>query len=155
MPLIPGICVECWRVQLVPLAEAEAQAEAPELTCKRCGADVRVVLGCSYSPSDRAQFQELCEVVAEANVTSAQAQRWAEDVQKALWSGAFSHALAALAIAMPRLVSMQQTAGRNSSAQRRILSLLKPILEAVATVRRVSAEYQRASGPIYGRTSQR
>lgn len=130
-------------MQLVGLAAAQTDA----LTCKLCGADVRVVPGCTYGAEERAQFEELCEVVAEVQLTTVQAQQLAQEAERALWSGAFTRALEKLASHMPGLVPMQSAAGTNWDAQHRILMRLKPILEALSTTSRVSAEYSIGTDP--------
>ncbi len=132
MSFVPAICVECWRVQLVALTVARGDA----LTCQLCGAAARIVPGCAYTAHDCVQFEELCEIVAEVHLTPAQGQQLAQETERALWSGAFTHSLEKLAGRMPGLVPMQSAAGRNSAAQQRILSQLKTILQALATARR-------------------
>ena len=108
------------------------------LACQLCRAPARVVPGCAYTAQDRVQFDELCEIVAEVHLTPAQGQQLAQETERALWSGAFNPSLEELAGHTPGLVPMQSAAGKNSAAQRRVLSQLKTILQALATARRDS-----------------
>lgn len=146
MSFVPTLCVECWRVSLLSLSDA--QRGAP--TCKCCGADVRIVPGCSYGESDREHFEELSDIMVEAAVTPAEARDHATAAQRALWSGAYSELLERLCVRLPGLVPMQAAAGKNSGAQRKILVKLQTMFDALATARRESAEY-----PVMGSSSLR
>lgn len=134
---MPTLCVECWRVALLSLADAQRGA----LNCKSCGAEVRIVPGCSYGESDREDFQELSDIMVEAAVTPAEARGHGAAVQRALWSGAYAQLIETLCERLPGLVPLQAAAGKNSGAQRKILMKLQTIFEALATARRESAEY--------------
>lgn len=117
-----------------------AKAQSGELACARCGAEVRIVPGCSYAERDGEVFEELSDVVAEGNLTPTEALGLAQAVQHALWSGSYSAVLETLVLRLPGLVPVQVAAGRNSGAQRRALGMLKTVLDAMATARR-SAVY--------------
>jgi len=150
MSSVPTVCLSCCRVALVSLAQAQHR----ELTCARCGADARVVPSCSYSESAREQFEELSDVVAEANVTRAEARGSAEAVQHDLWSGSYTRALERLCTRMPGLLPMQIAAGKNAGAQRRILVKLQTILQALASMPRGSAEYAIVPDPTPSRVGE-
>jgi len=138
MSLVPALCLTCSRVTLVPLTQARQR----DVTCKLCGADARVAPSCSYSERDREQFEELSEVVAEANTTSQEARGLAEAVQRALWSQTYAPTIERLCARMPGLLPMQIAAGDSSPGQRHILVKLQSILQALASaVRGGSAEY--------------
>jgi hypothetical protein len=124
-----------------------SQAQSRELTCPSCGADARVAPSCSYPESDREQFEELSEVVAEATITRTEAHGYSDTVQHALWSGSYTRELERLCVRMPGLLPMQIAAGKNSGAQRRVLVKLQTILQALAAAPRGSAEYPLVSDP--------
>jgi hypothetical protein len=130
-------------VQLSPLAKATTDA----LECKLCGAELRVVPGCSYAERDREAFGDLSNIVAEGCVTTIEARSLAEQLERAMWSGAYSGILERLAVRLPGLLPLQVAVGKNYGAQRRVVSLLKTILDALATARRTSAAYPIASLP--------
>jgi len=123
-----------------------SEAQGQELSCRVCGAGARVVPSCGFSASEREHFDELSEIVAEANVTPLEAGDFVAAVQRGLWSGAYTAALETLSVRLLGLLPMQVAAGRNSAAQRRILIKLKTIFEALATARRSSAEYPKLAG---------
>jgi hypothetical protein len=52
---------------------------------------------------------------------------------------------------MPGLVAAQTAAGRNPDAQRRLMAMLKTILEALATANRGSAEYPVVGAVMLGK----
>jgi hypothetical protein len=133
-------------VQLVSASEAQGQ----ELWCRVCGAEARVVPSCGFSASEREHFDELSEIVAETNVTPLEAGDFVAEVQRALWSGAYTATLETLSVRLLGLLPMQVAAGKNSAAQRRILIKLKTIFEALATARRSSAEYPKLAGAERG-----
>lgn len=119
-------------MQLVPLAAAQDHSPA----CQRCGAAARIVPGCTYTAEDRMQFEELCEIVADVDLTPAQAQQLAQETERAL----FDPSLEKLANRLPGLVPIQSATGRNSEAKRRTLLRLKTIFQALATARRDSVK---------------
>jgi hypothetical protein len=143
MPFVPTLCVACYRVQLVSLASAASGL----LECRVCSEDLRVVPGCSYAERDCQAFCDLGDIVAEASVWPVEARSLAEQVERSLWSGAYAHILERLAARMPGLLPLQVAVGRNSGAQRRLLALLKTIMEALATARRTSALYSTVTAP--------
>lgn len=143
MSLVPALCLSCSRVTLVSLSQAQSR----ELACPTCGADARVAPSCSYPESEREQFEELSDIVVEANVTRAEAHGYAETVQRALWSGSYTRELERLCARMPGLLPMQVAVGKNSGAQRRILMKLQTILQALAAAPRGSAEYPVVGDP--------
>ncbi|HEX2870911.1 MAG TPA: hypothetical protein VHP33_06640 [Polyangiaceae bacterium] len=137
MTFVPTLCVACCRVQLT----STSKATSGDLACSMCGGELRIVPGCSYVERDRDAFCDLSDIVAEGCVTPTEAGSLADQLERALWSGAYARALEQLAARMPGLLPLQVAAGRNSGAQRQVLALLKTILDAVATARRVSAAY--------------
>ncbi len=149
MSLVRALCLSCSRVLLVPIAQAQSR----ELNCPTCGADARVAPSCSYSESDREQFEELSDIVAEAKVTRSEARNSAETVQHALWSSSYTRELERLCVRMPGLLPMQVAAGTNAGAQRRILVKLQTILQALGAAPRGSAEYPIVTDPTQIRVS--
>lgn len=145
MTYVPTLCVACYRVQLSSLSKAATN----DLECNLCGAELRVVPGCSYAERDREAFGDLNDIVVEGCVTPTEARSLAEQLERALWSGAYSQILERIAVRLPGLLPLQVTAGKNSGAQRRVLALLKTILDALATAGRTSAAY-----PIVSTTTQ-
>jgi hypothetical protein len=137
MSLVPALCLSCSRVMLIQFADAQG---APP-TCKACGGDARIVPGCSYAEADREQFEELSDILAEAHITPMEAQRYAVEARRALWSGAYAQQLERLTVRVLGLLPLHLAVGKNESAQRRIMHKLQTIFEAVATVRGGSAEY--------------
>lgn len=137
MSLVPTLCGECWRVQLATLQ----QAQAGSIACNACGAELRVVPGRSFPEAERAAFEELSAIVVEGNVTPMEARSYATQLEHALWSGAYKPLLVQLSMRLPGLLPLEVAAGKNSGAQRGILSRLKAILDALGSARRVSAEY--------------
>jgi hypothetical protein len=125
------------RVLLVPLIAAQRG----EPSCLSCEAQVRIVPGCSFSGEDKEQFEELSAIVADGNVQPAEAQRYADEVKRALWSGAYKQSIERLVDRWLGLLPMQVAAGKNSGAQRRILIKLQTIFDALASVRARSGEY--------------
>lgn len=151
MSYVPTLCQACWRVHLA----TTAAAHGGETACKTCGAESRVVPGCSYGEAEHDAFEELATIVAEGRMTPAEAQMYGLDAERALGSGAYTSLLEKLSVRLPGLLPHQVAAGKNSGAQRRILGKLKTILEALATARRQSAEYPIAGSPQPERQSGR
>jgi hypothetical protein len=151
MSFVPTLCLECSRVHLASLATAQAGRVA----CRTCGADARVVPGCSFPAADREAFEELSAIVAEGSLTPVEAQGFSVQVERALWSGSYSSLLEAFSVRLPGLLPLQMAAGKNSGAQRRILTKLKTVLEALGTARRRSAEYAIALAPTLPRVNRR
>ncbi len=137
MSFIPALCLACSRVNLVSLADAASK----RLSCATCGGYARVVPGCSYGAKDREAFQELSGIVAEGNLTPTEAQSFASQGERALWSGTYPPLIEALCARLPGLLPHQIAAGKNPTAQRRILDKLRTILDALATARRSSGEH--------------
>jgi hypothetical protein len=134
---VPTLCEGCWRVQLASITAAQSR----ELACDTCGAESRVVPGCSYGEGERDAFEELATIVAEGRVTPTEAHAYGSETERALWSGSYGSLLEKLLVRLPGLLPHQVAAGKNAGAQRRILAKLKTILEALATARSHSAEY--------------
>jgi len=143
MSLVPALCLSCSRVSLASLAQAQSR----ELICSSCGADARVAPSCSYPESEREQFEELSEIVSEANVTRAEARHYAETVRQALWSGGYAREIERLCERMPGLLPGQIAAGCNLNVQRGILVKLQTIMQALATAPGGSAEYPIVTAP--------
>lgn len=151
MTYVPTLCLECWRVHLASLA----QAQAGELSCRTCGAEARIVPGCTFPEVEREAVEELSEIVAEGNITPMEARSYAAELERALWSGAYRPLLATLSVRLPGLLPHEVAAGKNSGAQRRVLARLKTILDALGTARRASAEYRISAEPTSRRTGNR
>lgn len=136
MSFFPTLCVGCWRVQLAALADAREG----NLTCVACAAPCRVVPGRSYGAEDRVGFAELSSIVSEGKLTLGEARGYGAEADRALGSGIHSPLLGRLAERIPGLMPHQIAAGKNLSAQRRVLITIKTVLDALATVTRRSAD---------------
>ncbi|RYZ06107.1 MAG: hypothetical protein EOO73_16995 [Myxococcales bacterium] len=143
MTLLPGLCVECARVQLVPIDEARVRS----CSCEKCGAPVRVVPGCSYAESEREHFRELCDIVGEAHVSAAEASSLAQELERATWKGSYLRLFDTLTARLPGLVPLQVSAGRNPAAQQRVLEMLRNVLEAAASACHASSQYPVVADP--------
>jgi len=140
MSYVPALCLGCSAVTLLSIRDAQSQP-----TCAACGAEARVVPGCSFAEAERAQFEELSEMVTRANITHTDAQRFSEESQRAISLGTYARLLEKLTERLSGLLPMQVAAGKNLGAQRRILLKLQTIFAALATAHRTSAEYPIAS----------
>ncbi|RYZ07528.1 MAG: hypothetical protein EOO73_11125 [Myxococcales bacterium] len=118
-----------------------AQAQAGEIACKSCGAEARIVPGCSFPEAEKEAFEELSGIVAEGSITPTEGRSLAVEIERALGSGSYRSLLATLSVRLPGLLPHEVAAGKNAGAQRRILAKLKTVFEALGTARRVSAEY--------------
>lgn len=137
MAFLPALCGACSRVQLLSLTNATHG----ELECAFCDGEVRVVPGCSYGESERRAFNEMSDIVAEAQVSPSEALLLAQKLTSSISPGGWGRVLEQLCERMPGLVSVQQAVGQNTAAQRRAVALLKTILDALSTARRVSSTY--------------
>lgn len=117
------------------------EAQRDPLTCQACGADAGVVPGCSFAAADREAFQELSDIVGGANLSPAEAQKYAADARRALSSGEHAQQLEKTMARVLGLLPLVVATGKSLSAQRRILLKLQTIFEALSTARRRSAEY--------------
>src|SRR4051812_8731384 len=116
MSFIPALCLSCSRVTLALLTEARRSG----VICSACAADARIVPGCSFSIDDREQFEELSEIVWHAKITPMEAQSYATEAQRALWSGSYAPTLEKLTGHLLGLLPLHVAVGRNFEAQRRI-----------------------------------
>lgn len=130
MSLMPLLCPACRRVQL---AAADAGRELP--VCESCGSDTRLVPGCSFAAADRELFDELSHIAAHGGISIADAEAFALEAQRALWSGAYESFLERLGQRLPGLLPIQVAVGKNTAAQKRVISLLRAILDALTTLR--------------------
>jgi hypothetical protein len=137
MSFVPTLCVGCWRVQLVSLAEARDG----KLTCKSCEAPCRIAPGRSYSAAEQEGFTELSGIVAEARLSPREGRGYSGEAERALWSGIYVPLLERLSVRMPGLLPHQIAAGRNTVAQRSIVTTLKTVFDALATAPTGSAQY--------------
>lgn len=151
MSFVPTLCGECWRVQL----GGHEQVQKREFACKACGAEPRVVPGRSFCQADLEAFEELSDIVVEGGIVPMEARRFAVLLERALWSGAYKRLLTQLSVRLPGFLPHELAAGQNIGAQRRILSNLKTILDALATARRESAEYPIVAEPQVPRANRR
>lgn len=98
--------------------------------------------GCSFGAAERAQFEELSEIVAQSNIKATEAYGYAEETQRALRSDAYAAQLERLTTRVLGLLPLILAAGKNLALQRSILSKLQTIFEALGTAREGSAEYR-------------
>jgi hypothetical protein len=125
------------------------------MACARCGADVRVVPGRSFPESERQAFEELSNIIVEGNVTPIEARGYAAHVEHVLWSGAYRALLAELSVRLPGFLPHEIAAGKNSDAQRNILSRLKAIFDALGSARGASSEHAIVAEPTSPRVARR
>lgn len=151
MSFVPTLCGECWRVQLA----GQEQVQKREFTCKACGAEPRVVPGRSFCQADLEAFEELSDIVVEGGIVPLEARSYAVLLERALWSGSHKPLMNQLSVRLPGFLPHELAAGQNAGAQRKILSNLKTILDALATARRESAEYPIVAEPKAPRASRR
>lgn len=125
MALLLTACTQCSRPALLDEREL-----TPKASCPTCGADARVVPGCSFGTADVALFDELKQALAEARLAPKEAQKLAFGLAAALQSGALGAAFQHLSDRLPSLLLLQAAAGSNPAAQRRVMMALRVLLEA-------------------------
>lgn len=91
--------------------------------------------GCSFAPTDIALFDELRQALAEARLAPREAQKVAQELAAALQAGSPGSVFEGLSDRAPSLLLVQAAAGRNPAAQRRVMMLLRALLEAGPTRR--------------------
>lgn len=135
MALLLTACPECRRPALV-----DERNLVPTASCPACGADTRVVPGCSFGPADLALFDELRQALAEARLAPAEAQKVARELAAALQGGSHGSAFERLGDRLPSLLLIQAAAGSNRAAQRQVMMLLRALLDAGSTRRESTGE---------------
>lgn len=108
---------------------------------------MRVVPSCAYQSQDVSMFNDVSDLAAEAHLTIGDTLALAQQVERALWSGAYHPALEALSSRMPGQLPIQLIIGKNDAAQRRLLTIWRTVLEGLASAPRRSAEYLIAPTP--------
>lgn len=86
-------------------------------------------------------FDDVSDLAAEAHLTMGETLGLAQLVDRALWSGAYQATLEKLSSRMPGQLPIQLIIGKNHTAQRRLLTIWRTILDGLATAPRRSAEY--------------
>jgi hypothetical protein len=127
MSLTATLCTDCRRVRL---AARDVSGE-----CKSCGGRTRAIPGPSFEAADRELFHELGHIIADGCITRSEAEEFATEAQRALWSGAYSTFIVRLTVRLPTLLRTQVVVGRNSGGQRRMIVILKTICEALSASR--------------------
>ena len=128
MAFLTTFCEECQRPALLE----ERRATQGLLTCVQCGGGAPVIPGCSFNADDVALFNDLCQIVAEGNLASAECRALSSAVDQALRTGSTGRLLLELTERLPGLIPTQAGSGSQASVNRRTLLLLRAILDATA-----------------------
>lgn len=129
MALFTTFCKECRAVALMD----EHGADRGRLACPRCGSRVAIVPGCSFTSDEQELFDDLVQVVREGALPSGTPRQLASELAQTLRAGTDTASLLErLTVPLPGLVPIQTAAGRNESARRRVLRLMRAVLEAVS-----------------------
>jgi hypothetical protein len=127
MALLTTFCQRCARIALAD----ERGAEQGRLACSSCGASVAILPGCSFTHDDASLFDDLLQVVVEANLTPDLIRQIAFEVAQTLRArGDTGPLLERLTVPLPGLVPLQIATGRNETARRQALRVLRAVLEA-------------------------
>jgi hypothetical protein len=127
MAFLPTICEKCAKIQLLD----QAAVQHGRFTCSDCGGNAKVVPVCSFSEADLGFFNDVSQVIAEGVVPPTEARALASRIERAL-AARNTQILESLTMRLPGLLPAQAAAGTNHSAQRRVLMLLRAVLEARA-----------------------
>lgn len=127
MSFLPTKCGSCRRVALLSLSHGTEGS----FTCQSCGAPASVVPGCTFGSADLEPFREASEVIAEGRITQVEALSLSIRIERVLWSGGHQELLEGLCERLPGLLPMQIAARSNPIAQKRALTMLKVIFDAV------------------------
>lgn len=132
MALLTTFCGECRQVAL----SDQQHLLNGRLPCPLCGANLRVLPGCSFGENDRPLFDDLKQVVAESHIVGEEARRMAAQIAGALAAGGEAGLLERLTVRLPGLLPIQTTAALHRPERQRALKILRAILEATASVER-------------------
>jgi hypothetical protein len=110
----------------------DRQARSGRLTCPECGSPAHVIPGCSFHADDQALFNDLCQIVHEGGLSPAESRALSRCVDDALRTGSSTRLVMELTQRLPGLIPLQAGTGAKQSANRRLLLLLRAILDAGA-----------------------
>lgn len=133
MALLTTFCAICDQVTL----QNEQGLLAGSRGCKVCGKPLRIVPGCSLNEDERELFDDLREIISERTIEADEARRMARHIAGALQSGKDQSLLDHLTGRLPGLLPIQMAVGANLVARRRVLKVLRTILEAKSLAKRV------------------
>jgi len=132
MALFTTFCKECAGVALVD----ERLSEGGRLQCPACGAHVAIVPGCSFTTDEQELFNDLVQVTREGALQSGMPRQLAAELAQTLRAGTDSGPLLErLTMPFPGLLPIQTAVGRNETARRRVLRVLRAVLEAMSLQR--------------------
>ena len=122
-------CTSCRRVSL---AEA-SEARGGPLACSSCQGIGRVIPSCSYAAADLGLFAELSEIVAEGRIDALEAARLSFQAERSLGTRSLGPFFETLSSRLPGVTPIQLNIARDRPAQRRALTMLRSIFDALAT----------------------
>lgn len=128
MAFLTTFCDGCQRPALLD----ERQTQSGRLSCPQCGGHAQIIPGCNFNADDRSLFGDLCQVVGEAALSPSECRNLSRSVNDALRTGSATRLVLELTERLPGLIPMQAGTGSNHSANRRVLLLLRAILDAEA-----------------------
>jgi len=129
MALFTTFCKECAAIALID----EQHARDGRLPCPRCGASVAIVPGCSFTADEQELFDDLVQVVREGALPAGRAGPMAAELAQAVRAGSDTGPLLErLTKPFPGLLPLQAATGRNETARRRALRVLRAVLEAMS-----------------------
>lgn len=128
MAFLTTFCDGCQRPRLLD----DRQAQSGRLACPECGSPAHVIPGCSFHADDQALFNDLCQIVSEGGLSPAESRTLSRCVDDALRTGSSARLVMELTQRLPGLIPLQAGTGANQSANRRLLLLLRAILDAGA-----------------------
>ena len=134
MAFLTTFCDQCQRVALLE----EKGWAADQMACTTCEGFARILPGCSFASGDKVLVEDVSQVIAEGKLSAGEAQAMAHGIERELWKGVSAHLLDSLATRLPGLVLVAESGGNIPSGQRRVLLLLKTILDAIAMNRRTT-----------------
>ena len=129
MALLTTFCKECEGIALVD----ESRAERGGLPCPRCGGRVAIVPGCSFTDDDRELFDDLRQIAGEGALRTGLPRRLGAELAQTLRAGTDTGPLLErLTGPFPGLLPIQTAVGRNEGARRRVLRILRAVLDAMS-----------------------
>jgi hypothetical protein len=129
MALFTTFCKECAGVALLD----ERSAKQGRLSCPRCGSHVAIVPGCSFTTDEQELFDDLVEVAREGALQPGRPRQLASEVAQTLRAGTDTGPLLErLTVPFPGLLPIQTAAARNESERRRVLRVMRAVLEAMS-----------------------
>ncbi len=103
------------------------------LSCPRCGGNVAIVPGCSFTTDEQELFDDLAQVAREGALQAGRPRQFATELAQTLRAGADTGPLLErLTVPFPGLLPIQAAVGRNEGARRRVLRVFRAVLEAVS-----------------------